>query len=98
MWLRKALYGLRQAPRAWNTKLDSTLKEMGFKQSEHEHAIYRRINGDANLLIEVYVDDLIITGSSKAAVESFQGRVEDEIPNERPWTVVILSRNRSPIA
>jgi hypothetical protein len=43
--LRKALYGLRQAPRAWNAKLDSTLKGMGFGQSPHEAVIYRRGNG-----------------------------------------------------
>jgi len=34
--LHKALNGLRQAPSAWNAKLDSTLKGMGFEQSPHE--------------------------------------------------------------
>jgi hypothetical protein len=29
--LHKALYGLRQALHAWNTKLDTTLKAMGFQ-------------------------------------------------------------------
>jgi hypothetical protein len=48
--LRKALYGLRQAPIAWNAKLDSTLKGMGFTPSPHEAAIYRRGNGGSALL------------------------------------------------
>jgi hypothetical protein len=70
--LRKALYSLRQAPWAWNSKLDNTLKRMNFIQSEHEHAMYRRSCGGDVLLIGVYVDDLVTTVSSLAAVEEFK--------------------------
>jgi hypothetical protein len=70
--LRKALYGLRQALRAWNSKLDDTLKKMDFVQSEHEHAMYSRSHDDDILLVRVYVDDLVITGSSLAAVKEFK--------------------------
>jgi hypothetical protein len=38
--LHKALYGLRQAPHAWNTKLDATLSSLGFRCSENEHGVY----------------------------------------------------------
>ena len=48
--LHKALYGLRQAPRAWNAKLDGTLKAMGFQQSAHEAAMYRRGGGRMSCL------------------------------------------------
>jgi hypothetical protein len=70
--LRNALYGLRQAPRAWNSKLDDTLKKMNFVQSKDKHVMYRRNHDDDILLVEVYVDDLVITGSSLAAVEEFK--------------------------
>jgi hypothetical protein len=70
--LRKALYGLRQAPRAWNAKMDSTLKEMGFEQSPHEAAIYRRGSGGKALLVGVYVDDLVITGTKDVEVATFK--------------------------
>jgi hypothetical protein len=70
--LCKALYGLRQAPWVSNAKLDSTLKGMGFGQSPHEAAIYRRGNGGNTLLVGVYVDDLVITGTKDAEVAVFK--------------------------
>jgi len=70
--LRKALYGQRQAPCAWNVKLDATLKKMGFKQSAHEAAVYRWGSGRNVLLVGVYVDDLIITGAEEQRVEVFK--------------------------
>uniref|UniRef100_A0ACD5W1Z2 Uncharacterized protein n=1 Tax=Avena sativa TaxID=4498 RepID=A0ACD5W1Z2_AVESA len=61
-----------EAPRAWNAKLDSTLKTMGFGQSPHEAAVYRRGNGGNALLVGVYVDDLVITGTKDAEVAAFK--------------------------
>lgn len=70
--LHKALYRLRQAPRAWNAKLDTTLVQLGFRRSESEHAVYIRGTGDQRLLLGVYVDDLIITGASTTEIERFK--------------------------
>jgi hypothetical protein len=70
--LCKALYGVRHALRAWNAKLDSTLKGMGFGQSPHEAAIYRWGNGGNTLLVGVYVDDLVITGTKDVEVAAFK--------------------------
>jgi hypothetical protein len=52
--------------------LDSTLKRIGFEQSPHEAAIYRRGSGGNTLLVGVYVDDLVITGTKEAEVEAFK--------------------------
>jgi hypothetical protein len=70
--LCKALYGLRQSPRVWNAKLESTLKGMGFGQSPHEAAIYRRGNGGNALLVGVYIDDLVITNNKDVEVTVFK--------------------------
>jgi hypothetical protein len=59
--LHKALYGLRQAPRAWNSKLDKSLVALGFEKCPLEHAVYKRGRQGDRLLVGVYVDDLIIT-------------------------------------
>jgi hypothetical protein len=38
--LHKALYGLRQAPRAWNSKLDAELHKLGFSKCKTEYGLY----------------------------------------------------------
>jgi hypothetical protein len=70
--LHKALYDLRQAPRAWNKKLDDTLKQLGFTSSPSEHAMYTRGHGRSRLLLGVYVDDLIVTGADADEIKRFK--------------------------
>jgi hypothetical protein len=75
--LTKALYGLRQAPRAWYEKLDASLSDLGFSRSAVEHAVYRRKSTTGFLLVGVYVDDLIITGTNEDDIQKFK----DEMHN-----------------
>lgn len=70
--LSKSLYGLRQAPRAWNTKLDQILKELKFIKCCKEQSVYRKIEGDQLLIIAVYVDDILVTGTSLAMINKFK--------------------------
>jgi hypothetical protein len=83
--LRKTLYGLRQAPRAWNVKLDFTLRRMGFKQSPHEAAVYRRGKGATVLLAGVYVDDLVITGTKDTEVAAFKEEMKATLQMSDLW-------------
>ncbi|GJX29806.1 ribonuclease H-like domain, reverse transcriptase, RNA-dependent DNA polymerase [Tanacetum coccineum] len=76
--LIKALYGLRQAPRAWNIKLDNTLKSLDFKKCALEQAIYTKASKDSLLLVGVYVDDLIITGTPKKEIDKFKAQMEEK--------------------
>ena len=62
--LSKALYGLRQAPRAWNTCLNKRMMSLGFVKCAQEQAVYTRNHEAEILIVGVYVDDLIVTGSS----------------------------------
>jgi hypothetical protein len=70
--LRKALYGLHQVSRAWNAKLDDTLLSLGFQRTPSEYAIYIRRNSNVQLVVRVYVDYLVITGSYRDDIKSFK--------------------------
>ena len=70
--LHKALYGLQQAPRAWNTKLDSTLLSLKFKRCASEHGMSTHGHDEQQLIMGVYIDDLIITGGDMEVLGKFK--------------------------
>ena len=62
--LYRALYELKQAPRAWYSRIDSYLQEMGFQRSEADHNLYF-LTGEVPLIMVLYVDDLFLTGDER---------------------------------
>ncbi|KAH9762091.1 retrovirus-related pol polyprotein from transposon RE1 [Citrus sinensis] len=68
--LHKALYGLKQAPRAWFDRLKLVLTtQWGFRNSISDTSLFfKRTQGHLRLVL-VYVDDIIITGSSPQLVQ-----------------------------
>eukprot|EP00253_Pinus_taeda_P004620 PITA_04620 len=61
--LKKSLYGLKQAPRAWYAKMDSFLLESGFSRCYSDNTVYTKKVGNSLIILVLYVDDLILTGS-----------------------------------
>ena len=70
--LQKALYGLKKVPRAWNLKLNEVLTQKGFVTRKTDYAVYYETEMEERLIIGVYVDDMIITGSNSHKIIMFK--------------------------
>ena len=67
--LKKALYGLKQAPRVWYSRINEYLTKNGFMRSKNDSNLYVFHENADLLLIIVYVDYLVITGSRTSLIE-----------------------------
>ncbi|KAI3744219.1 hypothetical protein L1987_57296 [Smallanthus sonchifolius] len=70
--LVKSLYGLKQASRMWNEKLVSVLLELGFEQSKCDHSMFVKFDKQVFIVLLVYVDDIIITGSCVTEIKKIK--------------------------
>uniref|UniRef100_A0AAV1TEW2 Integrase catalytic domain-containing protein n=1 Tax=Peronospora matthiolae TaxID=2874970 RepID=A0AAV1TEW2_9STRA len=67
--LRKSLYGLKQAGRLWIQLLHARLFDVGFQQCVSDMCFYWKKDGRGLVIVGVYVDDLLATGTDAAAVD-----------------------------
>jgi hypothetical protein len=76
--LSKALYGLKQATRAWYARLKTFLLDNGYVMGSIDKTVFTLKHGIDFLLVQIYVDDIIFSGSSHVLVSSFQEMMENE--------------------
>ena len=63
--LKKALYVLKQDPRAWYERIDSFLSSMDFTKSKANPNLYLKVVEDEPVILLLYVDELFLTGNEK---------------------------------
>ena len=68
--LNKAIYGLKQASRAWYSALKCAIMEFGFENSKADSSLFIYKTKSVTCYFLVYVDDLIITGNDPSFVSS----------------------------
>lgn len=68
--LNRAIYGLKQAGRQWNIKLDAALRTFGLNKSRLDPCIY--YTGDLNLFVAIYVDDFLLFYETEKRLEELK--------------------------
>lgn len=70
--LKKAIYGLKQASRAWYKKVDDCLIGMAYKRSEVEPCLYIKDNDNCKTIVTIYVDDFFVFSNNASETENLK--------------------------
>ena len=76
--LKKALHGLKKAPRAWYSRLGRYLQQQRFKGGNADRNLYIKMDEDSMIIIEVYVDDTIFGSGDDSMSHNFPKDMQSE--------------------
>ena len=98
--LKKGLYSLKQASREWYKKICTEFEALGFKRCQSDHGIFHLSEGDALVIIAIYVDDLLILSKSSDAINKIKTKLKKRFEmtdlGEARWILGMeVTRNRT---
>jgi hypothetical protein len=76
--LRRSLYGLKQAHRAWFQHFTSVVTTAGFSTSAHDSALFVHMSPRSRTLLLLYVEDVIITGDDPEYIAFIKAHLSDQ--------------------
>jgi hypothetical protein len=59
--LKKSMYGLKKAPKAWHGIIENFLTRLGFTKSKADSNLYYKVVDGGLVILLLYVDDLFLT-------------------------------------
>ena len=69
--LKKALYGFKQAPKAWYDRLTAYLTKHGFKRGFADTTLFIRKYKNYFVVAKIYVDDIVFGATNDSLAQSF---------------------------
>jgi hypothetical protein len=97
--LKKALYGLKEAPQLWHAHIDRFLHSLGFTRPASDTNLYilELIETEGGyLFLLLYLDDLLIACQCRIQVNRVKKATVREVPNDRSWASMPVSQHRNP--
>lgn len=61
--LKRAIYGLKQAPKIWNEKFNDFMSELSFERSKSDYCLYTFLGQNVRCYLLLYVDDILIASN-----------------------------------
>jgi len=74
--LEKALYGLRESPRAWYEVFDEFIQKLGFQRSKNDYCLYFLLaQENETIYLILFVDDLLLCGKNGKILEKIKEKL-----------------------
>ena len=90
--LWRALYGLRQASRAWSKRLEAALTKHGFKQSDADPSLWILHGEDGAVFALFYVDDGLVAVPERLQVQPVRVEPPAAVAVSEVVGIVVLER------
>ena len=73
--LQKALYGLRESPKAWYETFDNFIQKQNFVRSKYDNCLYKYNTNNDSIYIMIFVDDLLICSKNPEKINEIKAKL-----------------------
>lgn len=76
--LLRSLYGLKQSPKCWNNRFHNFITSISFVRSKADYCLYTLKDGDKEVIIVLYVDDVLLSSNDAKSVKLVVHQLSEE--------------------